>query len=293
MRTFLLMLGSAVGGVVIFVAVVYAYFWYQWSQVGAAAEVRLPPTRAERTVSVAPPIVDAERFYGSSGMYSGDFSPAKRNTVLTAGPGKLVGAVSSSGKPVEGLRVRLALNAAVMSQWATSGADGKYEVAVPYGTYRIDGYELDFQTAQRLLRGKIDGPRMRASRPETIAVTEGKPGEALDLAYVDPVRKKGPSGNVPAGKPVVFGWEPYPGASAYRLQIVEQKDPADYETHERLFPYRNQPVVTGTTANLVELGIKLKSGYYYTVEVEALDDNRRKLSEAPRIHDKSDFRIVD
>jgi hypothetical protein len=287
------MLGSAVGGVVIFVVSVYGYFWYQFARVGPGAEISLP-TRSEKVVTAAPPIVDVERFHGSTGVFTGEFPVDGRHAVLAAGPARLVGTVTSSGKPVEGLRVRLALNGAVMSQWATSGADGKYRVALPAGTYRIDGYELDSQSAHRVLRGKIDGPRHgRGHRMDTIAVTEASPGEAIDLAFVDPVRKKGPKGEVPAAPPVVFSWEPYAGATYYRLQVVEQKDPRDYETHRRVFPYRNQPLVSGTSVNLAEQGVALKKGYYYTVEVEALDENRRKLSESPRSHDRADFRVAD
>ena len=147
------MLGSAVGGVVIFVVSVYGYFWYQFARVGPGAEISLP-TRSEKVVTAAPPIVDVERFHGSTGVFMGEFPVDGRHAVLAAGPARLVGTVTSSGKPVEGLRVRLALNGAVMSQWATSGADGKYQVALPAGTYRIDGYELDSQSAHRVLRGK-------------------------------------------------------------------------------------------------------------------------------------------
>lgn len=289
MRTFLLMLGSAVGGALIFAASLYGYFWYTVAHMGPGAEIPIP-VKTEKVVSVAPPIVETERFHGSTGVFMGDFPPGNRHSVLAAGAGRLAGTVSSSGKPVEGLRVRLALNGAVMSQWGASGADGRYEIALPYGTYRVDGYELDWQSAQRVLRGKIDGPR-GGHRMDTVVVAEGKPGEAIDLAFVDPVRKSGPKGSVSAGQPVIFSWEPFPGASAYRIQVVEQKDPSDYDTHQRLFPYRNQPVVTGTSANPAQHGVTLKKGYYYTVEIEALDENRRKLSEAARSHGKADFRV--
>jgi len=292
MRTFLLMLGSAVGGVVIFVAAVYGYFIYQWSRVEPGAVVHFPP-RGEKTVSAAPPIVQAERFYGTYATLAGEFSPASRQTVLAAGPGRLVGSVTSGGKPLQGLRLRLALNGAVMSQWATSGADGKYEVAVPYAKYRIDGYELDSSVVHAVLPGKIDGPRRHQHPQQMVDVAEGRPGNGLDFVFVDPVRKKGPHGDVSLAQPVIISWEPYPGASAYRIQVVEQKDPADYQSHQRLFDWRQQPVLRGTSANLGEQGIKLKKDYYYTVEIQALDENTRPLSEAPRQVHQADFRVVE
>lgn len=293
MKTFLLMLGSAVCGIVLFVAAVYGYFWYQWSQAGPGGVVRFPPPGSDITVPTAPPVADTERFHGTHASLAGEFSPSSRRNVLAAGPGKLVGNVTSNGKPLQGLRLRLALNGAVMSQWATSGADGKYEIAVPYAAYRVDGYELDSSIVNSVLGGKIDGPRLQPFGRETVAVAEGSPANAMDFAFVDPVRKKVPGGEVSAAKPVVVSWEPYPGASAYRIQVVEQKDPADYTSHQRLFEWRQQPVVPGTSANLGEQGVKLKKGYYYTVEIEALDDNKRKLSEAPRNFHKADFRVVD
>jgi hypothetical protein len=292
MRTFLLMVGSALCGIVLFVAAVYGYFWYQWSHAGPGGEVRLMPGR-QTTVTIAPPVADTDRFHGSHASFAGEFSPASRNKLLAAGPGKLVGSVTSNGKPLQGLRLRLALNGAVMSQWATSGADGKYEIAVPYATYRVDGYELDSSNVSSLLGGKIDGPRLQPFGRETVVVAEGSPARAIEFSFVDPVRKKVPGGDVSAAKPVVISWEPYPGASAYRIQVVEQKDPADYTSHQRLFEWRQQPVVSGTSADLAEQGVKLKKGYFYTIEIEALDDNRRKLSEAPRNFHKADFRVVD
>jgi hypothetical protein len=291
-RTFFLMLGSAVCGVLIFVAAVYGYFWYQWSRVGSGATVSFPP-RSEKTVSVAPPIMETERFLGSTAVMHGDFSPASRQTVLAAGPGKLIGSVTSSGKPLQGLRLRLALNGAVMSQWSVSSADGTYEIAVPYGNYRVDGYELDSSVVQTVLSGKIEGPRENYHPQASVLVAEGKPAKGIDFTFVDPVRKKGPSGDVSLAQPVVLTWEPYPAASTYRVQITEYKDPADYAGYTPLFPWREQPVTQSTSLNLAEQKVILKKGYYYTLQIQALDANNRMLSETPRSFRKADFRVVD
>jgi hypothetical protein len=286
------MLGSAICGVMIFVALVYGYFWYQWSRAEGPATISFPP-RSEKTVAMAPPIVEAERFLGSTGVMSGDFSPASRQSVLAAGPGKLVGGVTSSGKPLQGLRLRLALNGAVMSQWAESAADGRYEVAVPYGKYRVDGYELDSSAAHRVLSGKIEGPRENYHPQASVTVAEGKPGKGIEFAFVDPVRKKGPDGDVSLAQPVVLTWEPYPGASAYRIQMTEYKDPSDYAGYVQLFPWREQPVTQSTSFDLAEQKVALKKGYYYAVQIQALDASRRVLSETPRNFRKADFRVMD
>lgn len=277
MRTFLLMLASAFCGGLMTIAMIWGYFAWQYHR-AESAPVRFP-SRSEETVDQVPPIVEREQFYGSHASWHGEFPRTARHSVLAGGPGQLTGSVRSDGKPLSGLRLRLALNGAVMSQWATSGADGKYEVAVPHGKYKVNGYELDSDSAHRVLSGKVDGPRVHFHENEILTVADGRPAKGLDLEFVEPVKRKGPSGEVSAAKPLVVSWEAYPGAVSYRLQLIEQKAPRDYESQKRLFEWRERPLVTGTSANLTERGVKLKKGHYYSVEIEALGDNRRPLSQ--------------
>lgn len=293
MKTFLLLIASAFLGALFFAIGVYFYFYWQFAHFPAGGEVRLPPAQEGRTVAAAPPIVERETFYGSHGVFGGGFSPGGEHAVLAAGPGKIVGAVTSSGKPLQGLRLRLALNGSVFSQWAVTDAGGRYEVALPYGKYRVDGYELDSQAAYRLLAGKTDAPRQGYGQVDVIVVDAGKPGRGIDLAFVDPVRKLGPVGDVSLAKPVVITWQPYAGAAAYRVQLVEQSDPRDYESQRRLFDWRERPVVSGTSLDLAKQKVELKKGHYYTVEIEALDDRKRTLSQSARRFDRADFRTVD
>lgn len=292
MKTFLLMLASAFCGALLFAAGLYGYFWWQVAQVESGSSVRLP-SRGEKTIAAAPPIAESERFYGTHGSYAGEFPNAARQTVLAAGPGSIVGNVSVDGKPRQGLRLRLALNGATMSQWATSGADGRYQVALPYGKYRVDGYELDSSVAHRMLAGKTDGPRFGLHPQEVTVVEAGRAGQGPDLAYVDPVRKLGPRGEVSLAQPVIASWEPYPGAAAYRLQLVEQQDPRDYGNQRRVFEWRDRPVVSGTSADLGALNAGLKKNHHYTLEIEALDERRRAMSQSTRNFDRADFRVVD
>lgn len=292
MKTFLLMLASAFCGALLFVVAVYGYFQWQYSRVESRGSVRFPP-RSEKTVDTAPPIVEEQRFYGTHASTMGRFPDNARETVLAAGPGKLLGSVTSNNKPVQGLRLRLALNGAVMSQWATTGADGNYAVSLPYGKYRVDGYEIDSSTADRVLAGKTDGPRQPPFDRDVIAVEAGKPGRGLDLGYVDPVKKLGPSGDVPLSQPVILSWAPYPGAVAYRLQLIERRERGAYESERRVFDWRDQPVVPGTSADLAEHKVALKKGHYYTFEIEALGELNRPLSRSPRHFDRTDFHVVE
>lgn len=64
MKTFLLMLGSAFCGALLVVVGVYAYFSWQFTHAGPGTTVHFP-ARNEKTVEVAPPPVEGERFYGT------------------------------------------------------------------------------------------------------------------------------------------------------------------------------------------------------------------------------------
>jgi hypothetical protein len=292
MRTFLLMIASALCGIVLFVAAAYGYLMWQARDLKPGAEIHIPH-RSEKTVAAAPEIPEVERFFGSHAMTIGNFPSGGRTTVLAAGPGRLIGMVTSSGRPLEGLRLRLALNGSVMSQWAATKADGRYEVSVPYGKYRIDGYELDSSDVHKRLAGKTDGPGKFSWAQETVLVDPDKTGRALNLDFVDPVRKIGPRGDIKPGEPVVVTWNPYPGAAAYRVQISEQKDPGEHDTHRDLFEWRHRPLVSGTSLDLAEHKIALKKGYYYVVHVEALDERNREISSSPRQFRAVDFRVPD
>lgn len=294
MRTFLLMLASAFCGGLMTIALIWGYFAWQYHR-AESGPVRFP-SRNEKTVDQVPPIVEREQFYGSHASWHGEFPREGRHNVLAGGPGKLIGAVRADGKPVAGLRLRLALNGAVMSQWATSGADGKYDVAVPYGKYKVNGYELDSDSAHRVLSGKVDAPRTHFHESEILTVADGRPAKGLDLEFVEPVKRQAPTGEVSAAEPLVVSWEAYPGAVSYRLQLIEQKARRDYESQKRLFDWRERPMVTGTRANLSEHGVKLKKGYYYSVEIEAFDAERRPLAQTAHdthIGGGAGFKVVD
>lgn len=295
-KTILLMVVSAIVGVVLFVVGVLGWLTYRVNSGGGLPSISWSGGprggAAAETVVTAPPKLK-ERFLGVSGTYSGDFA-SRRGAVLAAGPGTIAGTVRVDAKPAPGLRLRLALNGSVMSQWAEVGGDGRYAVAVPYGEYRIDGYDLDTSTANAVLPGKTDGPgNRRYFRGEPFAVAENRPGAGLDLEYVDPVVKIGPKGSVSVSRPVVLEWRAYPKAASYRVQVTEQPDEQDYAHQVRLFDAREPLVVTGTSLDLAQHGARLKPGYVYTVDVEALDENRKVLADSSRSLARPDFRVTE
>ena len=62
---------------------------------------------------------------------------------------------------------------------------------------------------------------------------------------------------------------------------------------EKKVDWSKRPIVTGTRFNLSEQKLPLKKGYYYAVEIEALGELQRVLSQSPRHFDTPDFRIID
>ena len=67
----------------------------------------------------------------------------------------------------------------------------------------------------------------------------------------------------------------------------------DPTQQKRLFDWNGQPRTSATTINLSEHGVRLKKGYYYSVEIDALDGIGRKLSNSPSTWRHPDFQAVD
>ena len=239
----------------------------------------------------APPIIESNRFLGSMGIYSGDFLDNKSG-VLASGPGKIIGKVTANGEAVTGLKLRLALNGSVMSQWATSDENGQYVVHVPYGEYKIDGYELQHSSANKALPGMIGHPQMGHASEEFIVSNESY-GSGLDFTFVSPVIKTIPRDRFSISEDVVIKWKPYPGATQYRIQIHEKTDPRGYNMPEQLFEWQHRPVVSDTSLDLSDFyDTKLQSGHFYTIEIDALDDNMNILSKTARNYSGYDFEII-
>ena len=68
-----------------------------------------PSTEVNTVPSIQPP----SKYLGSTNISSSGFS---RSGVLAGGPGEITGNAEANGNPVEGLKLRLALNWSVYSQ---------------------------------------------------------------------------------------------------------------------------------------------------------------------------------
>ncbi len=245
--------------------------------------------REEGVVDEPPAFVpESERFLGTQGSYSEGFTDIN-DKVLASGPGTIRGKITANGVPAAGLKLRLALNKAVMSQWGVSGSDGVYSIPVPYGKYIIGGYELDYDSANRALAGLIDVPDSSCDSGEFV-VDADHPGEGLNLGYVDPVIKLTKGVTYTPTDDMVLSWQQYPGAQSYTVQLVEKQGATDYR-FEHLFDWRGVEVVNATVLELAPYREKLKPGRYYSYQVNAVAADGKMLSESDFDVRGYDFRL--
>ncbi len=245
---------------------------------GSTTVENLPPANAMQN-----------KFLGTTAIYSGN-ALDHRSKVLASGDGVIQGSVTAGGQPVSNLRLRLSLNSAAMSSWTSTDVNGVYRIAVPFGSYEVSGYELDTMTVHGVLAGFIEDPLNRHTTPVT-PVEEGTVGEGLNLKYVLPVVKKQMARRVSLDSPPRLEWEPYPGASAYRIQITASEALDDYRTSVDLFPWSQEPVVTDPYFPLAPLAHRLESGYFYSYQVKALNEKRQAISNTPEHYGAYDFKV--
>jgi len=290
-KTLLLIVGSALGGIVLFIAAIAGLAYFGDFPLHNMVFGDGPTT----TVSRAPDVTRSSRFEGATGRWTGDFAK-NRDTVLDAGQGRFNGVVTTGGAPTRGVRVRLMLNGSVLSQWGESDSQGAYSIAVPYGTYRVDGYEIDRESADAVLAGKIESPRNGFSS-EVAPVSADRSGRAPNLDFVDPVRKALPLGEVSRTQPIVVSWEPYPGAAAYRVQLSEWKGGGEYHGHDMrdVFDPYHAPAVKEPSFNPADHDVELHMGSYYSLTVDAVDASGHTIAMAPSTttYGRPDFHVID
>ena len=114
-----------------------------------------------------------------------------------------------------------------MSHWATSEQEGTYIVKVPYGEYQIDGFELDINSANSILAGKLNHPQ-DAHSSEKFQVSEESKGRGLIFRFIEPIEKKLLKNKYSINEDIILNWHPYPGATEYKIQIYEKADPHRY-----------------------------------------------------------------
>lgn len=244
---------------------------------------------SENTIGKVPPIVNKERFLGYPASYLSDFE--RTNGVLASGPGRISGTAMVNGEPVEGLKLQLALNGSVMSQWVSTDVRGRYEISVPYGEYVIQGFQLDQKTADKVLANRINHPQTSVSS-QVFEVSESDTGRGPKFRFVDPVVKSISKNKYSLSEEIVLEWQPYPEAEQYSVQIIEKPDPYAW-SNKTLFPWSEKPTLSDTAINVNKYDIDLKPGHFYILEVSAEDAQGNPLSETAGRHTGYDFEVVE
>ncbi|EAQ66708.1 hypothetical protein MED121_12310 [Marinomonas sp. MED121] len=278
-----LLFGTGFAVAFIVVVVVYFKFFFE-STMNSTFEKNESVTSDVPTVSKI-----SNNFLGSTAMYAGGFLNNKSG-VLSTGSGKITGLVKSNGIPAKGLRLRLALNGKVMSQWATTNSSGEYEISVPYGEYKIDGYELDSKSANKVLSGLIGSP-MSPYSSGLFTVAKGKQGNGINFSFVDPIIKTTSLISYNLNDPVMISWKPYLGAVNYKIQVYEKSSPHGFLGNNTLFSWSERPQTSETSVDLKVYTQNLKSGYYYSYEIRAMGENGQQVSESVRGHQSYDFEV--
>lgn len=267
--------GVGFGIAVIVVLNIYFKFFFN----SMLSETYGQPEEVTETPPAVSGKVNSSRYLGTNITYSSDFS--RGNRVLSTGPGKISGSAILNNIPLPGLKLRLALNGEVYSQWVVTDSDGKYHISVPYGNYKIDGFELDENSSNSVLAGKIMRPH-DASSSGVFEVTEDLGGRGLTFRFVDPVEKNIMRNKFSLEEDIVISWKPYKGAHAYQIQIFEKDDAHSFHTGKNVFHWSKRPSISETSFSLKENNVPLKANHFYRVDITALDKDHSVISETPR-----------
>jgi len=262
---------------------IWANFWLKDGVISSSSQSTNP------SISSAPEIV--EEFLGTTGCSSGHFDYESPKD-LVEGSGEITGRAFVNGKGVAGLRLKLMLNGTVYSAWGESDSEGVYTIAVPYGEYRVNGYSLDSSSAARVLAGKIQSPDQNCSGGR-IYVADGQPGHGLDFKFVDPVALVEPRGELSIGNPIFAKWEPYPGAHSYRIQVYKSLERSGWRGNDRLFKWDDRPIVTSEEFEITGITNGLEVDHWYTIEIEALDQEGIAIASTASPRNHRDFRAIE
>lgn len=264
--------------------------WVVWVWPAMFSSPSLFAHSTESTTSQVPTIVERQRFLGSGGRFAGDF-PMHDAKSLLGGDATLQGTILADGKPATGLRLRLALNGSVLSQWGEVDARGQYRISVPAGKYRIDGYELDSSSADKVLANLIDSPNNEHDRPSfSLGATETV--EATSLHYVKPVIIESPVGEIRVTNDTVIRWQAYPGASQYRIQVEEALTLKNFSNRSMLFTWEERPLTGETEFRLGKNASRIQSGKQYFVHIQALDIDGQVISESANKFGNHHFKAI-
>lgn len=280
-----LIFGIGFGIVFVIICIVAIYFILP---IVADKSLKSIDTSSSKMLNTVPAVHPPKNLYlGSTNITSSGFSSTGN---LAIGDGKIIGNATSNGKPVKGLKLRLALNGSVYSTWATTDLSGKYIINIPYGDYIIEGFELDKSTADNFLPKMILHPQNPHSSP-IFKVTSSSNGRGLNFKFVNPIIKKLKKAKYKHNEEIILEWESYPGASKYSVQIYEKNDPYAW-SNNTLFKWSDRPELIEPRINLSKYSVKLKPGNFYTIDISASNKKHCRLSESATNHSGYDFEVI-
>lgn len=256
----------------------------------ARARTIQPDTSPWITVDTAPSYDSVIRqFLGSTGRTMGAEFDWSSRKVLAESTGIIRGRVTADGVPRAGLKVRLFLSG-IRSAWATSDTSGTYEIRVPPGKYRYQGYEIDHRSAFEVLPGMIEKDRdgLMVEEP-AIDARASQPGKGPDLDYATAVTTVSPApGAVLPRSRVRLEWAPYRGAASYEVVITEGN--RNGRGSRRPLNW-SEPFKTTTAFLVVPSSIVFDPSKSYSWAVTALDTNGEALSRSPERYAERGFLV--
>ena len=264
--------------------------WVKWIMPTIFSSRTATMESAKGITTEAPEIVERKKFLGSTGSYSGDFR-IHELSVLAPGEAAIQGTAFAEGKPATGLRVRLMLNGSVASQWGEVDESGTYRIPVPSGRYRIDGHEIDKSTADLVLPELIGAPSSHL-RQQEFSLASGESGQVSALHYIRPVVIVAPTGETHITPETVIRWQPYLGASKYRVQIEEARTFSNIGKVNYLFSWESRPVTSSPEFKLGEHVARIHPGKLYNVHIQAIADDGRVISESAVEFGKHHFKAI-
>lgn len=240
-----------------------------------------------------PEVALRPHYIGSLGVTSARFVSAEAVT-LAAGDSSIRGLASANGKPISGLKLRLLLNGRGRSQWAVTNSQGVYDVPLPAGDYRVDGYELDQASAHSALSGMTNLRASLALGGEILQAPASASVAGPNFRFARPIEKRPMASTASRSDGATFTWEPYPGATTYRLRLMESEE-AQYGRSQsvRLGERWWGLEISETQVALSSLGDVLKPGRYYKFNVEAFDASGQLLSVSNLHGSAHDFQWVE
>ncbi len=279
-KLLLIIFSSAVGGIILFIAGIYGYSYFKFKSYEAPKEVSAPPVFKKEE--------DKERYLGSVGVTSGKFD-WKNQKELIPGEGQIKGHILKHGSPCPGIKIQILFNGNVVSELATSDVNGEYIINVPYGEYRIDGWKIDHETADKHLAGKILEPELHFVS-KNIEVTENKIAKGPSLNFIDPIKILRPLGIIPYTENIELEWSQVNDTKLYRIQIIDRGLNLRGIDYRPLFQtFNDRPTTPKTSISTKEMGINLEPGHFYILEIEALNEVNRPISESPNRHEDGFF----